>query len=495
MCKVTVLLDKPNLLEQIPLILYNKISYVKIVISIRQQEEWFDWGSKFQDKPIIFSLQDGTIKERINCLIQAANIFDLVELNAEFDLTERLLKKIPKKQRFLYWKGAVNSSEDLNYQYKKLQKVGAIFYELVTLPKKAADLLIPLTFQKENAINHLITYAGGLSGMWTQIISAHFGGAMVFGNLGENQLPFFSLNQLLEDYNFPNLYCYNEIYGIAGNPVLNSRSPKIHNGAYRLLNIPAIYLPFHLDDFDDFWKGIIKNRVTEAVGLKIVGLTCVSPYKEKGIKYVDIIDNPLIAASKAGNLLVKQDKLWLAKTTDSLGVLNGLKEKNIPIAKLTIAVIGCGGTGRTIAAALKKEGAAVTLVNRSAKRGVFAAKVLQLPFVLLQDFQPGRFDLVVNATPIGKHGNDIPFRVELMNKNSIVVDVVYKKETTQLIKIARRMGLLVIDGLEILRTQVQYQFQGMTGYQMPKSVATQLTQPVDSEETMVNEHLIPPTEI
>ena len=77
---------------------------------------------------------------------------------------------------------------------------------------------------------------------------------------------------------------------------------------------------------------------------------------------------------------------------------------------LRAAVIGCGGAGCAVAAALTDEmGAAVTLVNRSAARGVRAQQLLRLPFVALSQFSPDDYSMVVNATPVGRDGETLPF--------------------------------------------------------------------------------------
>ena len=85
--------------------------------------------------------------------------------------------------------------------------------------------------------------------------------------------------------------------------------------------------------------------------------------------------------TEAANILVRNNgggspilpiRMWSILQSDSVNV----KEKRA-------AVIGCGGAGRAIAAALVESGAGVTLINRGAERGEHAAALLGLPYIPL----------------------------------------------------------------------------------------------------------------
>ncbi len=474
MLQISTLLYHPPIHKgQLPL--PKEVSSIKICAYPSDILQWFEWGKQYHEKQVIFSIPDTTIPKRREYLAEAATIFDFVELNAETD--KDFYKKIPTNKRVIFLEKWFSSIEALKIAYESIQIFNGVHYEIVTQPKNAAELLLPVLFLKTYANKNLTIYAGGLSGMWTQILNAYLGSKTVYGYLGNNINSHFSLQQLLEDYQLPYLKCIKELYGIIGNPVIRSFSPKMHNGAYKKLNIAALYIPFHVTDFKDFWQNVIENKSFDQLGISIKGLTCVSPFKAKGIEYVSSIDNPLIPVAKAGNLLVKIQNKWIANTTDSLGVLHGLKKLKVHFKNLKVAVIGCGGAGRTIAFALKKAGAEVTLVNRSFKRGDCAARMLSLPFLLLNDFDSADFNLLINATPVGKEKGSIPFEIKQLTSNSIVVDMVYRKESTLLIQRAKEMGLRTIDGFEILGKQVQFQFTGMTNRTMPEAMAYELARP------------------
>jgi 3-dehydroquinate dehydratase/shikimate dehydrogenase len=135
------------------------------------------------------------------------------------------------------------------------------------------------------------------------------------------------------------------------------------------------------------------------------------------------------------------------------------------------AVIGCGGAGRAIAAALAESGAGVTLINRGAERGEYAASLLGLPYQPLLDFDAEGYDIVVNATPVGRDTDEAPFKLERLNSDAVVIDLVYGSRPTPLVDSTVARHQVAIDGCDVLVTQVRNQFRLMTGKEMSAALA------------------------
>ena len=74
---------------------------------------------------------------------------------------------------------------------------------------------------------------------------------------------------------------------------------------------------------------------------------------------------------------------------------------------------------------------------------------------------------MINATPVGSDGECVPFAIEGMRNDAVVVDLAYGAQTTPLISRTRARGRVVIDGRDILMTQAMRQFHVMTGQEMP----------------------------
>jgi 3-dehydroquinate dehydratase / shikimate dehydrogenase len=142
-------------------------------------------------------------------------------------------------------------------------------------------------------------------------------------------------------------------------------------------------------------------------------------------------------------------------------VLDALASRRLPVRGVAAAVIGCGGAGRAIAAALSEAGARVTLANRSTRNGRAAARRLGLPFVPLARLRPASHTLLVNATPIGTDGMSTLIDPKALDAAAVVVDLVYGRGATPLVAGARARGLTVVDGLEVLNHQVRHQYARM----------------------------------
>jgi shikimate 5-dehydrogenase len=132
-------------------------------------------------------------------------------------------------------------------------------------------------------------------------------------------------------------------------------------------------------------------------------------------------------------------------------------------------VVGAGGAGRSAAFALARAGAEVRLSNRGVETGRHVAADLGVEFVPLHELDPRRYELVVNATPLGRGpGETPPFDLSHLAPGSVVVDLVYRRDRpTRLVHEARERGCTAIDGREVLLHQALPQFELMTGRRPP----------------------------
>jgi 3-dehydroquinate dehydratase / shikimate dehydrogenase len=176
----------------------------------------------------------------------------------------------------------------------------------------------------------------------------------------------------------------------------------------------------------------------------------------------------MVQQTEAANILVRNNGWWSADTTDPDVVYA------VQVKEKRAAVIGCGGAGRAIAAALVASGAGVTLINRGAERGERAAALLGLPYVPLREFDAEGYDIVVNATPVGRDTDEVPFELERLNDDAVVIDLVYGSRPTPLVGTTRARRQIAIDGRDVLVTQVCRQFQLMTGKEMSTALARKI---------------------
>jgi 3-dehydroquinate dehydratase/shikimate dehydrogenase len=340
-------------------------------------------------------------------------------------------------------------------------------YLLVVEARRASDGLAPLSFLRAMGRRDVLAYADGEVGLWSRILAPHLGAPLLLGGAtGDGRAPSEdpSPERLIRDFGPPAPSAVERICGIAGAAAARSLSPSLHNALYRALGYPGLFLPFPVDSLAEFWREVVEDRALDRIGMPLQGLTVASPNKEAAASMAAICSRASRRAASA-NLVFRLGRRWAAATTDPAGVLAHLDRRTIPGQRT--AVIGCGGSGRAIASALGRAGAAVTLVNRCRERAERASRMLGLPFATLSGFSPEGYDLIVNATPVGSQGDELPFSIRGVARHAVVVDLVYTDGTTPLVASALAQGLRVVDGREILRAQVERQFTRMTGLTPP----------------------------
>jgi 3-dehydroquinate dehydratase/shikimate dehydrogenase len=433
-----------------------------------------DWLRSHFKGNLLFTLRskaeggcfEGSPRERRNHLLAAAPHYDLIDLEGDRDLVPDLLAGISPQKRLISWTGVADSS-GLRRRVQRAVEVEARLYKLAVVAAKTADGFAPLDALRSFHRKDIVAFATGEAGFWTRLLAPHFGAPFVFGSLGDQpSLSDPGISQLAQDYGLPHLPPLGDLYGIVGSPITHSLSPRLHNAAYRALGLPALFVPFQEESFDQFWHDVVQDDALELFGASIKGLTVASPHKEAALNS-GARATPMVHRAASTNIFTRSDRGWTADTTDPEGAVVALRERNIAIKRRKAAVVGCGGAGRAVAAALHKLGADVTLVNRSLDRGVRAGALLGLPFVLLSQFSSDGYSLIVNATPLGRNGEALPFDVRRMQPNGSVVDLTYGHETTPLVREALSLGMTAIDGLEVLLIQVLRQFRLMTGRDMP----------------------------
>jgi 3-dehydroquinate dehydratase/shikimate dehydrogenase len=418
---------------------------------------------------------EGSLAKRRQRLAAAAADFDRVDLEADRDLNDTLLQSVPVEKRVLSWHGPGREASQLERQFQAMAQVPAALYKMVPLARDSSEEVATLELLVDLGRRDVLCFAAGESGVWTRYIAPYLGAPILLGaasaKAGAPGQP--TVSRIARDYPFPEMPAVDTLYGIVGNPVGHSLSPRLHNGAYRALGIAALYVPFGPASFADFWLEVVEGNVLGAFA-PLGGLSITAPYKSAAAAVAGAV-SPLVQSIDSANTLVLREGVWEGETTDPQGVIGALAEAGVDPRGKRAAVVGCGGAGRAAAAGLKQAGAETVLVNRTVEKGTAVAAALHLPFEPLSEFDPGRWDVVVNATSLGHHaGDDLPFEPERLAKGASVVDLVYGERPTALLELVRALGGVAIDGREVLLQQARDQFRLMTGKELPVDLGREL---------------------
>jgi len=419
---------------------------------------------------LLYSLRSDDQLNRPQRLKTAARFYDRIELEST-DLSEELLGLIPAERRLLSWYGSVNDLPELERRFGELTSVPASVYKLVTNANSIAEEFLPLSLLKALDRTDTIAFSSGPVGFWNRLVALHLGAPAVFGRVaGASAVDMEpTIGKLIADYGLPEVRQAKQLFAIIGNPIFHSLSPRLHNASYARTSIPALFVPLRVESFAEFWREFVLSRKLDALGIPLNGMTVSSPHKEEAVLTAKMVSG-MSRQTEAANILVRNNGWWVADTTDPDVVYTASRNRRVQVSQKRAAVIGCGGAGRAIAAALVESGAGVTLINRGAERGEHAAALLGLPYIPLREFDAEGYDIIVNATPVGRDTDEVPFQLDTLSDEAVVIDLVYGSRPTPLIDTTRARQQLAIDGRDVLVTQVSHQFHMMTGQEMPSEV-------------------------
>lgn len=264
-----------------------------------------------------------------------------------------------------------------------------------------------------------------------------------------------------------------QVFGIIGDPVAHSLSPLMHNHAFELCPLDAVYVPFKVPSAD------LKSAVLGLRALNVSGFNVTVPHKEKIIPLLDEVDDyaRLIGAV---NTVVNKQGLLTGYNTDASGFLRSAKaDLNFVPKNSSVLLLGTGGACRAALAALA---AAQVKSLAVAGRNIHKVGTLidqfsdQFPHVewIPLDYQSRHYlecvsmaDMIVNTTPVGLKSEKINFLpLENIKGSALIYDMIYSLSETPLIKATRQLNLRSCDGLGMLAAQGEEAFFLWTGIRL-----------------------------
>ncbi len=251
---------------------------------------------------------------------------------------------------------------------------------------------------------------------------------------------------------------------VIGQPIRHSLSPAIVNAAFAAAGLDWAYLAFEVPD----GQGTAAVAAMRTLGLG--GLSVTMPHKAAAAAAVDE-RTPAAAALGAVNCVYWQGTTLWGDNTDGDGFLDSLRlDEGIDPAGAACVVVGAGGAGRAVARALGEAGAGrVVVVNRSPGPAARAAELAGPAGVVGSPTDVAGADIVINATPLGMgvvvatDGSEpLPFDVDLLTSEQVIVDLIYDPATTPLLGAAHERGARTVNGLGMLIHQAAHAFRRWT---------------------------------
>ncbi|KAL6535357.1 hypothetical protein OROMI_026731 [Orobanche minor] len=373
------------------------------------------------------------------------------------------------------------STENLGDLVARIQAAGADIVKFATTAVDITDVARVFQITVHSQIP-IIAMVMGERGLISRILCPKFGGYLTFGTLEPGKVsapgqP--TIEELVDLFNFRLIDSDTKVFGIIGNPVSHSKSPKLYNTAFKADGVNGVFVHFLVDDVRKFFETYSSSD--------FLGFSCTIPHKEVALTLCDEVD-PVAKSIGAVNCIIRRpnDGKLFGCNTDYFGAIsaieNGLQGSQhgssgtgSPLAGKLFIVIGAGGAGKALAYGAKEKGARVVIANRTYDRARELAELVggqALTLAELDSFHPENGMVLANTTSIGMQPKveGTPVSKETLRHYELVFDAVYTPRMTRLLREADEVGAKIVTGVEMFIRQAYEQYERFTGLPAPKQL-------------------------
>lgn len=241
-----------------------------------------------------------------------------------------------------------------------------------------------------------------------------------------------------------------QIFAVAGNPVLHSRSPLIFSFLFKEMGIDATYTRILAKNAEE------AIQTADSIGME--GLNITSPFKNEVIPFLDGAQEAALTVN-AVNCIIRESGRLVGYNTDTTGAVQALQKNGIRLKNKKIVILGAGGAARaTVVGFIKAEAESVTLVSRNQERATGAAKRLGCDSECLDKLKEilARSDILISCVPSVSE----LLEPSALRKDLVVMDANYRD--SRLMSMASEKGCCFIGGWDWLLYQALPSFELFT---------------------------------
>lgn len=411
-----------------------------------------------------------TEEERLTLLRSA------IAAGVEFvDLEVDVAAKIPrygKTQRIVSYHNFEETPDTLVDIYNRLASQDADIIKIVTMANSPADGVRMLELVA-SAKKPTVGFCMGEFGLFTRVLCGKYGAPFTYASFSsERELApgQISYRMMMDLYRHQRINEKTAVYGVLGDPIAHSYSPRIHNDAFEAEKINAVYLPFRISEqhFDESMRALRK--------IGVEGYSVTIPHKQRVMAYADHLEQEVQQIGAANTLYRNARGIWFGANTDyeaaNTTLRNAIKVAGWPDGSMKnrrALLLGSGGVARAIGLGVVNAGGQLTIAARNRAKGKELADHLKCQFCTWENRGAQNPDILVNCTPVGMFPNmdESPFEQNWLREGMIVFDTIYNPENTLLIKFARQRNCVVASGLDMFVQQAAAQFSCFTGQNPP----------------------------
>ena len=231
-------------------------------------------------------------------------------------------------------------------------------------------------------------------------------------------------------------------YGLIGNNIAYSLSPKIYEYWFNKYNIDEEYLLIDINE-RELKADLINNYK---------GLNVTKPFKQRVIPFISELSEE-VKFTNAVNLIINKNNKTYGYNTDYLGLLDSYKYYNLDFKNKNILILGAGGATRALLYSLKDYDCNIYLYNRTKEKADSIIK--DFTKLKIKEYNDNiYYDIIFNATSIN-------FNEILNNLNIKKCDNIIYYDLNYYHNIDFRSNY--IDGLYMLVAQAKHNFYKFFG--------------------------------
>jgi shikimate dehydrogenase len=264
------------------------------------------------------------------------------------------------------------------------------------------------------------------------------------------------------------------LVALLGWPARHSLSPELHNAAFRAQGLDLVYLAVPTP------PEAVREVVAALGAMDALGANVTVPHKRTVLAACDELteEAQLIGAV---NTLHWSAAGLVGDNTDARGLQAALSADVAPAPGNRWVLLGTGGAARAAAVAIGRLAGALTVVGRrdgparevadlAARSGAPDTEVVLTDDAGRLAAVTGAAHMVVNATPLGMGGEQLPEPLMTLEAGQVAYDLVYDPAPTPFLVAARERGATGHHGLGMLIGQAAVSYERWTGRPAPRQV-------------------------
>jgi len=385
------------------------------------------------------------------------------------DLEKDVAGQIPrsgKTQRIVSHHDFDETPDRLAEIHAEMCQLDPDIVKLVTMANTPSDMVRILKIVEASNVP-TVGFCMGEFGLPSRILCGKYGAPFTYAaassdrGVAPGQLSFDDMQKV---YHFDDLDSETQVFGVLGDPIAHSMSPLIHNAAFRHEGLNAVYVPLRVPAV------VFSEMLDDFEWLRFQGYSITIPHKQAVIAKADHCDEPVQDSGAANTLFRDESSDWQATNTDYQAALQSLQIglQNLfgdpTLQGRRLLMLGAGGVARAIGMAVLREGADLTIANRTHSRAVALAEQLGCRLVPWEDRGGVEAEILINCTAVGMSPNveRTPYQDDWINEGTLVFDTIYNPETTLLLQQAGERGCGTVNGVEMFVRQAARQFELFT---------------------------------